>query len=458
MRKITVVLGLTLLAGLGSYAGHGRTAGHSGRYAWLEPMLAWAASPGAPQAKQPKWSSTEEYNAFNAMATEKDPRKRISLAEAFTQKFSTSDFKANAYLVIMQSHQQVGDSAKAIEAGRKAQEIDPDNLGALNFLSFAFPFVFKPTDADAAAQLSRAESDGKHGLEVLQNLKKPDNVPEDQFNQQVKALRANFNSAVGFVTLQRKDYPAAITSYKAATEDNPSDFYSFYRMGLAYLFSTPRDYDHAVWYMARAVSLAKSAKDPNGEAFEKYLKQTYVGYHGNDKGLSDILAQVAASANPPEGFKVAAMDVPKATGNKAIDAFNEMTFPLKLGGEKAEQQWQGLKGQPLQLSGFIDSVEKGADGDTYLVRIDILDQSKAAEGVYDIELKDATQPNVKNLSKGDPVTFKGTLTAYTATPNLVLSLDGEITTPLPEKSPVKEKPKPTRKPPQGRKPVRRTQG
>jgi hypothetical protein len=88
----------------------------------------------------------------------------------------------------------------------------------------------------------------------------------------------------------------------------------------------------------------------------------------------------------------------------------------------------------------------------------VLEQSKAASGVYDIELKDTTQPNVKNLSKGDPVTFKGKLTAYTATPNLVLSIDGEITTPLPEKAPVKEKPKPKGKPSTTRRPTRRTQG
>jgi hypothetical protein len=212
-------------------------------------------------------------------------------------------------------------------------------------------------------------------------------------------------------------------------------------MGLAYLYSTPRDYDHAIWFGARAVDLAKAGKDPNAEPWEKYLKQTYVGYHGTDTGLTDIEAQAAATANPPDGFTVTHAEAPKATGNQVVDAFNTLTYPLTLGGERAQQTWDGVKGQPIGLGGTVVSVEKGTDPNVYLVRIAILDSTKSADG-YDIELKDTTQPNVKNLQKGDLVTFKGTADSYVATPNLILTLAGEVTSDLPDKPPVKEKPKP----------------
>ena len=194
------------------------------------------------------------------------------------------------------------------------------------------------------------------------------------------------------------------------------------------------------------MSLAKASQNPAGTEIEKYLKRAYVNFHGNEQGLSDIIAQAAGSPNPPEGFKVAPMETPKPTGNPNVDAFNQMTFPLKLGGEKAQKTWDALKGQAIELGGFVDSVEKGSDAGTYMVRIDILDQSKSASGVFDLEIKDGTQPNVKNLITGDPVTFKGTLTAYSATPNLVLSLNGEITSPLPDQPPAKAKPKAKPKP------------
>jgi len=453
MRKITALWNFTLLASLLVSTSVALAAVRSqnlqGRT--FAPQL--NAPPQAAQAKN--WKSRDEYDAFTAMANEKDPNKKISLAEAFLQKYPNSDFKDGAYVAEMQTYQQLNQPDKAVEAGHKAVESNPDNLDALRFLSFVFPFVYKADDPEAAAKLSRAESDAKHALELLQKLQKPAGVSDDQFNQAMKGLRAVFNGTVGFVALQRKEYAAAITSYKAAAEDNPSDWYAFYRMGLAYLYSNPPDHDHGIWYIARAVDLAQAAKDPNAAEFEKYLKEVYVNHHGNEDGLKDVLTQAASSVNPPEGFKVAAMEAPKPTGNRLVDAFNTMTYPLKLGGEMAQKQWEGLKGQPLELGGIVDSVEKGSEPGTYLVRIDILDSSKAAPGVYDIEVKDSKQPNVKNLAAGDVVRFKGTVDSYTATPNVMVTVVGQITEPdpLPDKPPVKEKPKPA---PTRTRPARRT--
>lgn len=455
MRKTTALGILILLISLSMAAPARGAEGGAQDPASQSPSAGASAASPAPQAKQPGWKSRDEYDAFSAMATEKDPNKRISLAEAFIQKFANSDFKDSAFVVEMQTYQQLNQPDKAIEAARKALEINPDSRDALGYLSYVFPFVFKADDPDATAKLSRSESDAKHGLEVLQKWQKPQGATDEQFNQAVKSLRSVFNNAIGFVALQRKDYAAAITDDKAAAEDNPSDFYTFYRLGLAYLYSTPPDYDHAVWYIARAVALAKASNNPAGDDIDKFLKRAYVNYHGNDQGLQDIITQAASSANPPDGFKVGAMEVPKKTGNPNVDAYNEMTFPLKLGGEKAQKTWDALKGQAIELGGYIDGVEKGADAGTHLVHIDILDQSKAVDGVYDIELKDSTQPNVKNLAKGDIVRFKGTADAYTATPSLVLTLIGEITTDLPDKPPVKEKPK--AKPPVHHKPAPKPQ-
>jgi hypothetical protein len=147
------------------------------------------------------------------------------------------------------------------------------------------------------------------------------------------------------------------------------------------------------------------------------------------------------------------MEVPKPTGNQNVDAYNTMTFPLKLGGEKAQKTWDVLKGQTVGLAGFVDSIEKSPNApDTYLIRIDILDASKSQPGTWDVELKDTTQPKVTNLSPGDPVRFNGTISAYTATPSLVVSVDGTIN---PDTIPDEPKTKPKPKPPL-RKPVHKT--
>ena len=446
MRKTTALWSFTLLASLLVSASVAQAAVRLQDVKGLIIARQLNASPQAAPAKN--WKSRDEYDAFTAMNNEKDPNKKISLAEAFLQKYANSDFKDGAYMAELQAYQQLQQTDKAVDAAHKVLDANPnqpEQLEALRYLSFVFPFTYKAEDSEAATKLSRAESDAKLGLDVLQKLQKPANVPESDFNTAVKGLRAIFNGTVGFVALQRKDYAAALTSYKAAAEDNPNDWYIFFRMGLAYLLSNPHDYDNGIWDIARAYELAKAASDTNAAEFEKYLKQTYVGYHGNDQGLEDIETQAARTANPPAGFKVTPMEAPKATGNPMVDAFNTMTYPLKFGGETAQKQWDSLKGQDIALGGVIDSVEKGSEAGTYLVRVAILDQSRAAAGTYDIEVKDTTQPNVKNLVRGDAVSFKGKADSYTATPNVMVTVVGQITQPdpLPDKPPVKEKPKAT---------------
>jgi tetratricopeptide (TPR) repeat protein len=446
MRKLTALWSFTLLVSLVVWTPAAPAAAKS----QLVPRSAfagqWNAPPQAAQAKN--WKSRDEYEALTAVSNEKDPNKKIQLADAFLQKYANSDFKDGAYMAEMQAYQQLNQADKAVDAAHKILDANPSQLNqleALRFLSFVFPFIYKADAPDATAKLSRAESDAKQGLDVLQKLQKPAGASDEQFNQAVKGLRAVFNGTVGFVYLQRKDYPTAITSYKAAAEDDPSNVYTFYRMGLAYLYANPHDYDHGIWYIARAVGLAQAANDPNATEFNNYLKQTYVGYHGNEDGLPDILKQAVASVNPPDTFKVGAMEAPKATGNPLVDAFNTMTYPLKFGGETAQKQWDGLKGQPLELGGVVTSVEKGSEPGTYLVRLGILDHTKATPGAYDIEVKDSKQPNVKNLQSGDAVRFKGTMDSYAATPNVMLTVVGEVTQPdpLPDKPPEKKTPKPT---------------
>ena len=96
-----------------------------------------------------------------------------------------------------------------------------------------------------------------------------------------------------------------------------------------------------------------------------------------------------------------------------------------MGGDQEKQAWQQVKGQPYGFGGPVDSVEKGPGGDSTLARIDITDDSKAKEGVYDIVLR-TKQPDAKYLKKGDLVRFTGTIAEYTLTPSFSLTLDGTI--------------------------------
>ena len=379
------------------------------------------AGGGQQAAGGPQYKSRAEYDAATAMSKETDPQKKISLAQDFLQKYADSDFKEAAYVAMIQSYAQLGDLAKLMDVTQQALQAKPESLDVITASCYFFPLLYKPTDPAKDAHLSAVEANAKKGLEVVQKLQKPAGATDEQFNQNVKARRAILNGAVGFVALQRSNFADAVAPLKAAAEDSPNDIYANYRLGTAYLYSKPPDYDNAIWYLARADDLAKAAKGPDAANIDKFFNQVYSSRHGSDQGLSDVLAQAAASPTPPAGFKVAPPEKPKPTGNKMLDAFNDMVFPLKAGGDTAQKVWDGLKDQPLELAGFVNSVEKGSDPGLYLVRIS-MDQAKAS-GSYDVELKDSSQAGVANLKAGDPVRFAGKIASYTATPTFVLVVD-----------------------------------
>ena len=184
MKKTTALWTLTMLVCLSTGAAAAGVTNHSGRSVNLT-LVNRMQAPAQAAAAGPQWKSRDEYDAFNAMATEKDPNKKISLAEAFLQKYANSDFKDQAYLVEMQTYQQTNQMDKALDAGRKSLQANPDNLPALRFLSFTFPFLYKPDQADATSALSRADSDAHHGLEVLQKLQQPAGTKDADFQQAV---------------------------------------------------------------------------------------------------------------------------------------------------------------------------------------------------------------------------------------------------------------------------------
>lgn len=253
-------------------------------------------------ARAPRWQSREEYDAYMAMANQtNDLELQIALAESFLQRFPASDFKSGAYLTEMQCYSRLNDTGRALTAARNALRFDRDNLEALGFLSYVFPFTFKPDDRNAESILTRAKNDAQHGLDVLQRVPKPPNVSDQEFRAVAMQKRAIFNDVLGFAALSQKDYAGAIKALKAAVHDNPNDTYAFYRMGLAYLYSTPTDYHHGIWYVARAAGLARTSGDPSSQEFLPYLRKVFVDAVGTDAALEDTITRALARVDPPEG-------------------------------------------------------------------------------------------------------------------------------------------------------------
>lgn len=384
----------------------------------LAPLAATAQT-----AKKPQWKSRAEYDAFQAMLKGTTPQQKIQLADAFLEKYPTSDFNFQADNVKVQEYQQLGKTDEAVAAARASLKANDgnENLFALNYLSFVFPYIYKPSAPNAAAEASQAQTEAKQGLSILQQTQKPAGASQDAFDKAVKEYRANFNRALGFAALQQKDYANAITYLKAAIQDSPEDSYTYSFLGQAYLYAKPADYNSALWNLARSVALAQKAGTPNLAGVTKLYDQWYEFRHGSNAGEKDVITEAASSANPPSGFNVAPPPQHAKTGNTNVDAFYGIEDSLVVGGDAAQTAWNGYKGQPLGILVYVESVQPGADSGSYTVRADVLPKDRGQAGMYNLILQ-TNQPEAQYLKIGTPVTFKGTISAYTVTPSFVLTI------------------------------------
>lgn len=379
-----------------------------------------------PAAKGPQWKSRAEYDAYQAMLKGSTPQQKLQLAQEFLQKYPTSDFKAGAYDIEAQSYQQMNQVNQAVTAADNALKNNPNDLYSLDLTDYVFPYLYNPKSPGASTQLTQIQTEAKHGLELLQQQQKPAGVSEEQFDAVVKSYRFHFNRALGFVALQQKDDASAITYLKAAEGDNANDSYTSYFLGEAYLGSNPPDYDNALWSLARSVSLAKKSNDPILSASQKAYSQWYEYRHGSNAGEEDLVTQAASSDTPPSGFKVAPPPKHAATGNATVDAFYGWQDALSVGGDAAQSAWNQIKGQSYGVLAYVESVQPGTSPDSYVVRATIIPDDKGKAGMYNL-LIDTDQANAKYLKLGTPFTFKGTISAYTASPSFVLTVsDAQI--------------------------------
>lgn len=384
----------------------------------LVPLAATAQS-----AKQPQWKSRAEYDAFQEMLKGTTPQQKIQLADAFLAKYPTSDFGFQADNLKVQEYQQLGKTGDAVAAARASLKANGgnENIFALNYLSFVFPYMYKPSAPNAAAEATQAETEAKQGLAILQQTQKPAGASQEAFDKAVKEYRANFNRAMGFAALQQKDYGNAITYLKAAIQDSPDDSYTYSFLGQAYLYAKPPDYNSALWNLARSVALAKKAETPNLAGVTKLYDQWYEFRHGSNAGEADVVTEAASSATAPSGFNVAPPPHHAKTGNTNVDAFYGIEDSLVVGGDAAQTAWNGYKGQPLGILVYVESVQPGADSGSYTVRADVLPQNRGQAGMYNLILQ-TNQPEAQYLKIGTPVTFKGTISAYTVTPSFLLTI------------------------------------
>jgi tetratricopeptide (TPR) repeat protein len=157
--------------------------------------------------------------------------KRAGLLTQFAQLFPDSPFANQALGVAATSYQQAQNVPKMLEVANGLLAKDPNNIGMLLLLSDYY--------SEKGEQLDKAEASAKKAVTLLGTAPKPEGVTDEQWQQQVSLEKGLALSALGQVSIQKKDNAQAVENFKAAAPLLKADEGSYgrnqYRLGFALL-------------------------------------------------------------------------------------------------------------------------------------------------------------------------------------------------------------------------------
>ncbi len=357
--------------------------------------------------------------------------------------------KEDALEILMGTYQQKGDAAKMADTAQRLLTVNPNSVRALALLAYT-KRVMAQGGQNPQQNLADAEQYGQKGLTALQTFSKPEGMQQQEYDNLKKQMGGIFNAGIGVAALQKKDYPNATKSLRAAAEVSPTDFSIVYPLALAYLQSNPQDVVNGSWFAARAASIAPAQMQAQ---IEKYGKSQYTKYHGSDQGWTDVMAQAKASTTglPPDGFTVTQY-VPPTPAEQAADlvktkkveemSFAEWELVLSEGKpEDAEKVWSVLKDKPLQMAANVISITSPSN----LKLAGSSDDVDAKRADIDLSMT-AAIPARLMPKEGADFQFQGTPVSYEPKPFMMTMKDGAILTA--KAPPGAKKPAPRKKPAQ----------
>jgi tetratricopeptide (TPR) repeat protein len=388
---------------------------------WAGPSYAQDAQQGQ-QAGQPSYS-IPEYNAFQACRAETNAQNRVRCLDDFATKFPKSTLMKYVDQLYFSSYNELKNYQKTIQyADKYLAESDPKadagtQLQALYTRSVVFEFAYNPKAPDANDQLTKAKQAAVDGLKALDTLAKPANMSDADFVKQKQPAAAAFNNTAGFAALQLKDYPSAITFFKAALVNTPTDGVAEYRLGVAYLQSTPPQDLDGFWALARAIAL----KAPGDAQIKDYLRKRLVVYQQSgcdnlvDAQMNELLQLAAGTPDRPATYTIpSSADLDKVRqGSNILSVLTD----LKAGGDKAKMTWLAVCGSDFpEVVGKIIDVTPGTDNVEMHVYTGATSEEMEAATTANMDVKIVGQPEASRLQKDDGVRFAGTLVAFDPSP------------------------------------------
>ena len=406
--------------------------------------LAFAFAPsGANAQARNTFSNPAEYDSYMAALNTRDAAKRATAMEVFIAWYPGSTLRIEAFEQAIAAWHAASQPAKADVMAVRLLQLDPDNVRALANRAYAGR---TRAAAGEAAALPPAVAAAERGLAVLPKWQKPLSLTDAAFARVKEQMAGVFHGTLGFAALQAKDYAKARRHYRQSVLAEPDNLQDVYQFAVVQLEGTPLD-ALGFWYGARAIVIARAARNEAATDIDRYVRARYRLYRGSEEGWDALLARIAAGERaPPANF---AKSIPRALtpperaqqlaeeNDPATLSFAEWALVLRhrdatpANKAAAEKVWQAIverqRGGGTRLKIPVKVIAATPD------RIDaaITDEAQAANTV-DLVVTMA-RPLGPLPAVGAKIAVVGTLSDYRAQPFAFLMTRGEL---APESLPV----------------------
>ena len=204
-----------------------------------------------------------EYAMTQAAYKTADPTARAGLFERYVAAFPDSPYTAAARDQTAIAYQQAQNTTKMLASAQAALTADPNDVSILLLLADYW--------SDNGQQLDKAAASAQKALDILQQAKKPENVADDQWRQQVSVEKGIAYSSLGEVYVVKGRNGPAVDTFKLA---NPllksSAFYygrNLYRLG--FTLAKMQRIPEARTVLTEAVSVNSPYKSRAQETLDK---------------------------------------------------------------------------------------------------------------------------------------------------------------------------------------------
>lgn len=359
---------------------------------------AWAQAP----AKAPAVKDQGEYDLTAAVQKEADPQKKLDLLNQWEQKYPESDYKTQRTLMTMQTESAL--AMKAMQPNAPAGDQDAGQKAARHLI----------------------ENSDKY----FADDNKPAGATADQWKEAKMQIGVQAHTALATVAMAKKTPAtdaAAEGELKKVLEIAPMSASTSYTLGTLILRQRKIErYPEALYLIARATTdTGPLALVPAGKkAAEDYLKKAYIGYHGSDEGLEELMKASVASPLPPADFKIRSItDIEKEKEGDAA-AFAAANPDIAF--------WRTIKAALTAADGgaaYFEQIKGSeippADSAYKMFRAKVVAQNSPKELLVNVDniVGDATlqfeNPLKGTVEAGTAFKFKGVIESFVKDPYMV---------------------------------------